>query len=148
MKIGTNSIAGISYTLTSNNSGEVLEKTPDDNLMKFKFGVGELLPKFEQNLLELEGGDSFDFIIPASDAYGPVDPYAVFDLPKDTFEVDGKIDNDMLQIGNQIPLTDNEGNKHIGLVTKLMDNAVTMNFNHPLAGVDLRFVGKIIEVFE
>ena len=148
MKIGTNSIAGISYTLTSNNSGEVLEKTPDDNLMKFKFGVGELLPKFEQNLLELAGGESFDFIIPAGDAYGPVDPYAVFDIPKDTFEVDGKIDNDMLQIGNQIPLTDNEGNKHIGLVTKLMGNAVTMNFNHPLAGVDLRFVGKVIEVFE
>ncbi|NQU35357.1 MAG: FKBP-type peptidyl-prolyl cis-trans isomerase [Bacteroidetes bacterium] len=148
MKIGTNSIAGISYTLTSNISGEVLEKTPDNNLMKFKFGVGELLPKFEQNLLELAGGESFDFIIPAGDAYGSIDPYAVFDIPKDTFEVDGKIDNDMLQIGNQIPLTDNEGNKHIGLITKLMDNAVTMNFNHPLAGVDLRFVGKVIEVFE
>ncbi len=148
MKIGSDSIASISYSLTSNNSGELLEKTPDDKIMKFKFGNGELLPLFEKNLMNLEKGEKFDFIVPSAEAYGPVDPYAIFDIPKDTFEVEGKVDEKMLQVGNQIPLTDNQGNKHLGLITKVMDKAVTMNFNHPLAGVDLRFVGEVIQVFE
>ncbi len=54
----------------------------------------------------------------------------------------------MLQVGNQIPLTDKDGNKHLGLITLIMENAVTMDFNHPLAGVNLRFVGHVIEVIE
>ncbi len=139
MKIEFNSIVGIRYTLTNNNSGEELEKTPDDKLMKFKFGIGELLPKFEQNLLGLCKDSEFDFVVPVADAYGPVDPYAVFNIPNDTFGVEAKTDEKMLQVGNQIPLTDNDGNKHVGLVTHILKNAVTMNFNHPLAGADLRF---------
>lgn len=148
MELKWNSTAGISYTLTNNENGEVLEKTPDDKLMKFKFGIGELLPKFEENLLGLSDNDEFDFVIAAADAYGPMDPYGIFDIPKDTFLVDGKLDEKMLQVGNQIPMTDNKGNKHLGLITKVLPEAVTMNFNHPLAGINLRFQGKIIEVFE
>ncbi len=148
MKISPNSIVGIAYTLTNNATGEQLEKTPDDKVMKFKFGVGELLPDFEKNIIGLKAGDKFDFVVKANDAYGPVDTYAIFDIPKDTFEVDGKIDDKMLEVGNQIPLTDKEGNKHLGLITLVMEDAVTMDFNHPLAGVDLRFVGEVLEVVE
>ncbi len=148
MKISPNSIAGIAYTLTNSATGEELEKTPDDKIMKFKFGVGELLPDFEKNIIDMEKGDKFDFIVKSVDAFGPVDPYAIFDIPKDTFETDGKIDEKMLQVGNQIPLTDKDDNKHLGLITLVMDDAVTMDFNHPLAGVDLRFVGQVIEVIE
>ncbi len=148
MKISPNSIAGIAYTLTNNATGEELEKTPDDKIMKFKFGVGELLPDFEKNIIGLKAGDNFDFIVKAVDAYGPIDPYAIFDIPKDTFEDNGKIDDKMLQVGNQIPLTDKEGNKHLGLITLVMEDAVTMDFNHPLAGVELRFIGEVLEVGE
>jgi FKBP-type peptidyl-prolyl cis-trans isomerase SlyD len=148
MKITPNSIAALSYTLTNFSTDEELEKTPDDKVMKFKFGVGELLPDFEKNIIDLKAGDKFDFKVLAADAFGPVDPYAIFDIPKDTFENDGKIDSKMLQVGNQIPLTDKDDNKHLGLITLVMDNAVTMDFNHPLAGVDLRFVGEVLEVVE
>ena len=148
MKITQNSIAALSYTLTNFTTGEELEKTPDDKIMKFKFGVGELLPDFEKNIIGLKAGNKFDFKVLAADAFGPVDPYAIFDIPKDTFENDGKIDSKMLQVGNQIPLTDKDDNKHLGLITLVMDNAVTMDFNHPLAGVDLRFVGEVLEVVE
>lgn len=148
MIVSKNSIAGIAYTLTNSATGEELEKTPDDKVMKFKFGVGELLPVFEKNIIGLKANDKFDFIVVAFDAYGPVDPYAIFDIPKDTFDVDGTTDDKMLQAGNQIPLTDKEGNKHLGLITLVMEDAVTMDFNHPLAGVELRFAGKVLEVFE
>ena len=148
MKISPNSIAAIAYTLTNNSTDEELEKTPDDKIMKFKFGIGELLPDFEKNIIGLKQGDKFDFVVKAKDAFGPVDPYAIFDIPKDTFKTDGKIDEKMLQVGNQIPLTDKDDNKHMGLITLVMEDAVTMDFNHPLAGVDLRFAGKVLEVVE
>ncbi len=148
MKVEWNSIVGIAYTLTDNKTGKELEKTPDENTMKFKFGVGELLPKFEKNILGLTDGDKFDFVVQFADAFGPVDAYAIFDIPKDTFEVDSKVDEEMLVIGNSIPLTDNKGNKHLGVITHILDDAVTMDFNHPLAGVDLRFSGNIIQVIE
>lgn len=148
MEISWNSTVAISYILTDKFDGQVLEKTPEDNIMKFKFGIGELLPKFEENLLGLSAKEEFDFVIEAKDAYGPVDSYAVFDIPKDTFEVDGKVDEKMLQVGNKVPMTDNEGNKHVGTITHVLEDAVTMNFNHPLAGMDIRFVGKILEVIE
>ena len=126
----------------------LIEETPSDKQMKFKFGVGELLPLFESSIIGLSAGQTFDFVIPAKEAYGLVDPYGIFDIPKDTFMVDGKIDEKMLQVGNKIPLTDNEGNKHLGIVKKVLDEVVTMDFNHSLAGVDLRFKGEVIEVFE
>jgi FKBP-type peptidyl-prolyl cis-trans isomerase SlyD len=148
MKISSTSITALSYTLTNHGTGEELEKTPDDKVMKFKFGVGELLPDFEKNIIGLGQGDKFDFVVVAEGAFGPVDPYAIFDIPKDTFETDGKIDNKMLQVGNQVPLTDKEGNKHLGLITVVIEDAVTMDFNHPLAGVDLRFVGEVLEVLK
>ena len=148
MKITPNSITALSYTLTNSATGEKLEKTPDDKVMKFKFGVGELLPDFEKSIVGLVAGDKFDFKVLAADAFGPVDPYAIFDITKDTFENDGEIDDKMLQVGNQIPLTDKDDNKHLGLITLVMENAVTMDFNHPLAGVDLRFVGEVLEVIE
>ena len=146
MKILFNSIAALSYTLTNNATGEILEKTPSDKKMRFQLGVGELLPDFEKNIIGLTNGDKFDFVVKSENAFGPVDPYAIFDIPKDTFEIDGKIDDKMLQVGNQIPLNDKEGNKHLGLVKLIMDDAITMDFNHPLAGIDLRFAGEIIEV--
>jgi len=73
---------------------------------------------------------------------------AIFDVPKDTFEVDGKIDEKMLKVGNFIPLTDNYGVKHLGKIIKVHADAVSFDFNHPLAGKDLRFKGRIVEVIE
>ena len=146
MKIGEKSTAKLVYTLTLTESGEIIEKVTKDKPAAFQFGANALLPVFEKNLTGLKKGDNFDFVIKAEDAYGLSDPYAIFDIPKDTFEVDGKTDEKMLQVGNIIPMTDNEGNKHHGRITMVGSDAVTMDFNHPLAGKDLRFVGKIIEV--
>ena len=146
MKIEAGKTAVVQYQLLNAENGSQIEATTDKNPAVFKFGTNRLIPEFEKNLSGLVANDTFDFIIKAKDAYGPVDTYAVFDIPLDTFEVDGNIDEKMIQIGNMIPMTDNEGNKHLGKITKIMDDAVTMDFNHPLAGQNLRFIGQILEV--
>lgn len=148
MKIGPNKTAALVYELTFANNGTLVEKIEEDKPALFAFGVEQLLPKFEENLFGLEKGSEFDFVLKSDDAYGPVDPYAIFDVPKDTFEIDGKLDEEALQVGNMIPMQDDEGNKHMGIITMILDDAVSMDFNHPMAGKDLRFKGKVIDVNE
>jgi len=146
MKIGPGKTALLTYTLTLVEDDSEIEKVTDDKPAAFSFGIGQLLPAFEKNLNGLKADDTFTFVIKAEDAYGPVDQYAIFDIPKDTFEVDGKIDEKMVQVGNKIPMTDNDGNKHLGKIIRVHAETVTMDFNHPLAGKDLRFTGKILKV--
>lgn len=146
MIIAKNTKATISFSISIAGTEKVIKKGDNNNPETFGIGLNQLLPEFEKKLLGLKKGDKFDFIIKAEDAYGPVDPYAIFDIPKDTFEVDGKTDEKMLQLGNVIPMTDNEGNKHFGKIIKVFDKVVTMDFNHQLAGKDLHFSGTIVDV--
>ena len=146
MKIEAGKTAVVQYKLLDADNQAEIESTSDKNPAVFSFGVNKLIPEFEKNLISLGTGDSFDFIIDANNAYGPLDSYAIFDIPLDTFHVDGKTDPKMIQIGNSIPMTDNDGNKHLGKITKVMKDTVTMDFNHPLAGKNLHFTGKIIEI--
>lgn len=137
----------VSYTLTAVQKGIILESYSEEKPIQFFLGDNQLLPDFEQQLMELQPGDSFDFVIAAEKAYGPVDPYAVFDIPLDTFELeDGSFDEQMIKIGNVIPMTDPDGNKHDGEIIELLEDRVTMDFNHPLAGQDLHFKGKVISI--
>ncbi len=146
-KIEKGKKAKVTYVLTLAGDNEVIDQAGSDRPATFSFGEGQLIEGFEQNLLGLKAGDTFDFVIPAKEAYGPRDSYAVFDIPKDTFAVDGKIDENILQVGNTFPMRDNNGNRHVGKLIQVNENSVTMDFNHPLAGKDLHFTGKILEVY-
>ena len=146
MKIQEGTSATVQYRLQDADTGEVIDQSAEKQPLTLIFGKGLLFPEFEENLQGLSVGDPFDFVIKAADAYGDIDPYAVFDIPLDTFEVDGKIDEQMIQIGNRITMTDDMGGKHLGKILKISEDAVLMDFNHPLAGKNIRFTGKVIEI--
>ncbi len=147
-KIEKGKKAKVSYTLTLVNDAEVIDHADTEHPAVFNFGQGQLIEGFERNLLGLYPGDAFDFVIPAAQAYGPKDSYAIFDIPKDTFAVEGKIDDNIIQIGNTFPMRDNDGNRHVGKIIQINEETVTMDFNHPLAGEDLHFTGKILDVLD
>ncbi len=146
MKIEKGKSAVLIYDLYTVEDNKLIERVTEDKPVTFNFGNGQLIDGFEENLMGLGRGDSFDFVIEAENAYGNRDPYAVFDIPKDTFAVNGKIEPGLLEVGKTFPMQDNQGNRHIGKITAILENAVTMDFNHPLAGKSLRFKGKIIDV--
>ena len=58
--------------------------------------------------------------------------------------MDGKVDERILFEGNVIPLMDTDGNRINASVVKVGKDIVTVDLNHPLAGEDLHFVGKVI----
>lgn len=148
MTIDKNKVVLVHYTLTEGKAdGEKIETTVGQEPMGFIFGVGAMLPAFENNLKGLKKGDDFSFGLKASEAYGEYDGNAVMDLPRTIFAVDG-VESDVLQIGNVVPLTDKEGRHFDGVVVSLDEKTVKMDFNHPMAGADLWFKGHIDNVRE
>ncbi len=149
MKIGKNKFVSLSYQLFLNEAnGELVEETSSENPLQFVFGTGKMLQMFEQNLEGLKSGDAFSFELKATDGYGEINKDAIVDLPKNLFEVDGKIDESILTMGNSVPMQDAHGNRLNGIVLDVTDETVKMDFNHPLAGDDLYFSGSVLDVRE
>jgi FKBP-type peptidyl-prolyl cis-trans isomerase SlyD len=149
MIIEKDKVVSLVYELrTDSSDGEVVEALNDQNPLTFIYGSGSLLPKFEENISGLKVGDSFDFELKSLDAYGVVTPEAIVDIPKHVFMVDGAFDDKLVQVGNSIPMMDNQGNRLNGVVVDIESDNVKMDFNHPLAGDDLFFKGKIVDVRE
>jgi FKBP-type peptidyl-prolyl cis-trans isomerase SlyD len=146
MKVEQNKVVSLSYRLETN--GDVVEVVTNEKPMQFIFGVGYLLPKFEEQIENMVVGDNFDFILQADEAYGEIDEQAIFDLPKNVFEIEGKFDDQYIQVGKNIPMQDQEGNRMYGTVEEIGDSTVTMNFNHPLAGSVLHFAGQVVDIRE
>ena len=149
MKVGKNKVVTLTYTLRKNDaSGEVEQVVDENRPFVHLFGVGTLLPAFEENLNELESGDDFAFSIESKDAYGETNEELVIELDKEIFEIDGKIDEQMLQVGHLVAMQDQDGNPVQGRILEIRDNTVLMDFNHPLAGQNIHFTGKILDVRE
>lgn len=153
MKISTNKFVSAMYDLyvggeEEGKEQELMEKTSEERPLTFIFGNGMMLEGFENNLAGLSEGDTFDFTLPSTEAYGEYMEENVIDLPRSVFEVDGKIDETIIFENNTVPMVDQNGNRLNGSIVKIGDEAITMDFNHPLAGEDLHFIGKVIEVRE
>jgi FKBP-type peptidyl-prolyl cis-trans isomerase SlyD len=142
-----NNVVSIVYELRSGSKeGEVVESLKDENPLTFLFGTGGLLPKFEENLSGMTNGDNFEFQLGLEDAYGPIVENAIVLVPQTVFEVDGKIDESLLQVGSTVPMMDSEGRRLNGVVLAIEGDAVKMDFNHPMAGNDLFFKGQVTDV--
>lgn len=149
MNIAKNTVVTLHYKLQREDAeGDLIEQTFGKDPLVFLYGAGNMIPAFEEELADKAPGDEFAFGIKSADAYGDVNPQAVVDVPLSTFIVDGQLAEDMLQIGKMVPLRDQEGNQLVGTV-KAVDREgaqVTLDFNHPMAGVDLYFTGEIKNV--
>lgn len=149
MIIEDKKIVSIVYELRKDTfEGEIIEELQPSKPLVFLFGSGNLLPKFEENLSGLKSGADFSFSLKSEEAYGPIQENAIVDIPLDVFKVDGEIDKNILKVGNNIPMLDNEGRRLNGVVKDLAEESVKMDFNHPMAGADLFFKGQVTEVRE
>jgi FKBP-type peptidyl-prolyl cis-trans isomerase SlyD len=152
MKITANKSVSAEYELfvDGENEGELelMERATAQQPLSFIYGVGMMLPKFEENIFGLSVGDNFDFTIANEDAYGPYEDENVIDLDRSIFEIDGKLDTEVVFEGNVVPLMDSEGHRINAQVVTVTDTLVKVDLNHPLAGENLHFKGKVLEVRE
>jgi FKBP-type peptidyl-prolyl cis-trans isomerase SlyD len=144
MVIEQNKVVSVHYTLTEGDAGgQLVESTSGQEPLSFIFGVGSMIPDFESNIAGMKAGDTFAFGIKAANAYGEYDETAIVEVPKNMFEMEGKIPDGLLEVGNMLPLTDQDGNQFQGMVAWVGLDNVKIDFNHPMAGVDLFFTGHV-----
>jgi len=151
MKITTNKFVSAEYELyvnaeVENGELELMERATTEQPLTFVFGLGMMLPKFEEGIFGLSVGDVFEFTIQNEDAYGPYVDENIIDLERSVFEIDGKLDTEMIFEGNVVPLMDTEGNRMNAEILSVDAEKVKVDLNHPLAGETLHFKGKILEV--
>jgi FKBP-type peptidyl-prolyl cis-trans isomerase SlyD len=147
MKIENNKMVSLIYELRENDSnGRIIEALDETRPLKFIYGTGRLLPVFESNINMLNEGDNFRFTLNSGMAYGEKREEMIINVPVSVFENDGKLNEDICRVGNEVPMTDSEGNPLTGIINEITETYVRMDFNHPMAGIDLFFSGKIVEV--
>ncbi|WP_090970887.1 FKBP-type peptidyl-prolyl cis-trans isomerase [Parapedobacter composti] len=145
MTIVPNSVVTLTYKLhtVENGTKTFVEEADKNNPLDFLYGVGMMLPKFEENIAGLKAGDTTDFLLAAEDAYGEVNEQAIASLPIDMFAESG-----IPAVGQVLPLQDNQGNQFRGKVTEVSPEVVVVDLNHPMAGQDLHFSIEVLSVRE
>jgi len=147
LEIGKYSMVTLTYDLrVEDEKGEVVEQATTEQPLEFLYGAGAMLPKFESHLSGLKEGQPFTIKLAKEDAYGDVNNEAIVELPKHVFLVDGKFDDELIKIGNMVPMMSSNGQRLNGLVLEVNDEIIKMDFNHPLAGEDLFFAGTVLGV--
>lgn len=146
MKIEKGKFVTLSYILTVD--GKVADQATAENPLGFVFGEGYLLPAFEKNIDGKKKGDKFEFTLTPAEGYGTANPEMLIELGQDVFMVNGKVEEGLLVVGNEIPMMTADGMRLIGRVIEVGSETVKMDFNHPMADKTLNFSGEILEVRE
>ena len=121
-------------------AGDVIDSTGDE-LATFEVGDGSLLPGFESVMYGMKAGDSAELPIAAEQGFGLPNDENVHMMKRALFEVS----QDLVE-GLVVSFADGEGGERPGVVNRLFDDLVEVNFNHPLAGQDLLFSVQIKQV--
>ena len=146
MKVAQNNVVEFCYELEVD--GVVVDHTTQERPLDYIHGTGSLLPKLEAHIEGMEPGDKFNITLSPADGYGEVDPSRIIDLPKAAFEVNGEIREDLLVVGNTIPMMNSMGGVIPGVVVEVNEESVKMDLNHQMAGKTLHFTGEIVSVRE
>ena len=135
------------YINGENGKEELMEQATEETPLVWCQGEGLMLPAFEAQMAGKGEGDSFDFVLKAADAYGEYIQEGLMDLPKKMFfNGDGEFDEERVYVGAIVPMNTVDGQIVKAQVCEITDDQVTIDLNHPYAGEDLHFTGKILEI--
>lgn len=139
MNISENCVASFHYTLTDN-TGKVLDSSEGQEPLSYLHGAGNIIPGLEDALVGKTIGDKLSVSVNAAQAYGLRDDSMVQELPSSMFS---GIDN--IETGMEFH-AETEHGLQVVTVTKVDGDQITIDGNHPLAGVDLNFDVEITDV--
>jgi FKBP-type peptidyl-prolyl cis-trans isomerase SlyD len=142
MIIANEKVVGINYILT-NDAGEILDRSSDANPLTFIQGMQNIIPGLES---EMEGktiGDKFKVRINPENAYGVVNKDMIQDVPMEHFQNVKEV-----QVGMRFQFTTTTGQVTVLRAVAVAPDHVTLDGNHPLAGIHLNFDIEVVSVRE
>lgn len=138
MHIADNTVVTIDYKLTDP-SGQVLDSSEDSEPLTYLHGSGVIVPGLEKALAGKQPGDAVSVTVGPEEAYGARDEDLVQSMPRNKFP-EGDV-----EIGMQFRAEEDD-DAITFTVVGLDDTTVTIDANHPLAGLTLAFDVKVVEV--
>lgn len=118
--------------------GTVFDTSCDRDPLEFAVGQGQVIPGFEQAVDGMSIGETKTVKIAAAQAYGEHDEAMVMEVDRSEFPADL-----YPEVGDQLQMTQPDGDSFVVSVTKADEKCVTLDANHPLAGKDLTFDIKV-----
>ena len=139
MQITKNKVVAIDYTLKSDD-GELIDTSEGQEPLAYLHGVGGIIPGLERELEGKQPGDQLHVKVAPADAYGERDESLEQEVALEQFE-----DSENLALGMQFQVDSDDG-PVVVTVVEIDDDVVTIDGNHPMAGVNLNFDVTIREV--
>ncbi len=141
MEIKSGCVVAMHYKLT-NDEGQILDSSEGREPLKFLQGAGNIIPGLDKAMIGKKVGDAFEAVIEPEEAYGVRHEQMIQKVPKSAFQ-----GVDELQVGMSFQAETEQGPVPVK-ITEIVDEVVTVDANHELAGVRLTFQVSIEEVRE
>ncbi|MEI7998538.1 MAG: peptidylprolyl isomerase [Candidatus Omnitrophota bacterium] len=129
----------VEYTLTVNN--EQIETSVGKEPLEFVFGEHTIIPGLEKGIEGMRVGEEKTLTIKPKDGYGEIDPKAFKEFPKSTLP-----SNVPPKVGMVLQAQDPNGQNFPTVISEIKKDTVVLDFNHPLAGKELMYKIKIIDI--
>jgi FKBP-type peptidyl-prolyl cis-trans isomerase SlyD len=139
MQVGTDKVVTIEYTLRSD-AGDVLDTSKGRGPLTYLHGAGNLIPGLESALDGKQAGDSMTVEVAPEEAYGHKDDQLVQQVPRNLFS-----GPEQIQPGMQFQAQTQAGPRVVTVVN-IEGDTVTIDANHPLAGMPLTFDVTVVDV--
>lgn len=140
--IGDNLVVSMHYKLTDDD-GNVLDSSEGSEALTYLHGAGNIIPGLEKALVGKVEKDSVQVRVEAADAYGEVVPELIDTIDKAAFK-----GVEVVEAGMAFEAKDPNGTLQRIVVKKVEGEEVTIDANHPLAGVALTFDVEIVSIRE
>ncbi|VAW55380.1 FKBP-type peptidyl-prolyl cis-trans isomerase SlyD [hydrothermal vent metagenome] len=141
MQIESNTVVTLHYTL-KNNDGKVIDQS-DDGSFLYLHGAMNIVPGLEKVLTGKSAGNELSVKVSPEDGYGVKEANRIQKVPKDMFD-----NADEIKVGVQFHAQSPDGDAVVVTVTEIKDDAVVVDGNHALAGIELNFEVKVVDVRE
>lgn len=122
-------------------SGETFDSSAGREPLEFEVGSGMVIKGFDDGVTGMTVGEKKTINIPYNEAYGPINPAMVIEMPKDRFPTDMEI-----EVGMQLAMSDQQGQQFQVTIVEIKEDVVMLDANHPLAGQDLIFDLELVEI--
>jgi FKBP-type peptidyl-prolyl cis-trans isomerase SlyD len=139
MQIAERTVASFNYTLT-NDAGDVLDSSEGRAPLAYLHGAGNIVPGLEKEMTGHQAGDKFNVVVPPEEGYGLPNPMLIQVVPKEAFQGVDKLD-----VGMEFQAQTAQGPLGV-VITKIDNDEVTVDGNHPLAGQTLHFAIEVTDV--
>lgn len=121
--------------------GSKVERERTQEPLSFKIGLGQVFKKLEEELIGMQVNETRRIVVSADESYGRYKKEKVLRLDKKAFPADVK-----LIPGRTVQYQNRDGERVNFIVNEITDTNVTVDGNHPLAGLDLVYEVNVLEV--